>query len=185
MPDDEPEAIPDEPARSVVEDEPLDVGLAIDWVAMEDSANASVAAAPQSHTNPPPPRTGVAVGRGALPGVAAAGGPLRRMGARAHRVALAHNPPPRSTIESLALLHSRVTEAVIASAQPGFIPAAWSVETPDWDDPTYTGGPGKPSGFPILLAAILLDVLDLAASLDVDLDDAVRLTLAYADPPTA
>lgn len=63
--------------------------------------------------------------------------------------------PPRNIGEALALIHAEVSEALEAYR--------------DADMDTHTTADGKPEGFGVELADIVIRVLDLAQGLDYDL----------------
>lgn len=73
---------------------------------------------------------------------------------------------PRNFGEALMLI---VTEAAEAMEQ----------HREGWDDLWFAEGSMKPEGVPIELADILIRTFDLAGSLGIDLDTAVRLKIEY------
>lgn len=75
----------------------------------------------------------------------------------------------RGIPEALCLVHSEVSEALEVYREPES-----DVQLIDHNPDT-----GKPEGFPIELADILIRVADLAGTLHIDLQEAVRMKLEY------
>jgi NTP pyrophosphatase (non-canonical NTP hydrolase) len=81
-----------------------------------------------------------------------------------------YNPPP-TVAERLCLIHSEVSEALEAHRD---------------DEMGITFGlDGKPEGFPIELADIIIRVCDMAQYMNIDLEEAIRLKAEYNEkrPP--
>lgn len=74
----------------------------------------------------------------------------------------------RNTPEILALIHSEVSEAL----------EAWRQVDCDVTEIRYRDD-GKPEGFAVELADIVIRVLDLAESIGVDLEEVIALKHAY------
>src|SRR3972149_4344260 len=75
---------------------------------------------------------------------------------------------PRNIGELIALTHSELSEA-LEEVRAGVIltDIALNIDT------------NKPQGFPIELADIIIRVLDIAADLGVDLEQAINIKMAY------
>ena len=92
---------------------------------------------------------------------------LNKLGKAAYDNAVAHGfyETLPSIPERLRLVHSEVSEALEDYRDGHMTPA--------------TSGSGKPIGFPSELADIIIQVVDLAYYQYIDLDEAVRLKMAY------
>lgn len=92
---------------------------------------------------------------------------LNQLGRKAYDIAKDHGfyDIPPTIPERLCLIHSEVSEALEAYRDD-----ALSV--------TYTNN-GKPEGLPSELADIIIRVIDMAAWLDIDLDDIIKRKMAY------
>lgn len=77
--------------------------------------------------------------------------------------------PDRNVPELLALVHSEISEALEVYRNTGKngLNETWISET------------GKPEGFTIELADVLIRVADMCGELDLDLDDAILLKMEY------
>jgi len=95
--------------------------------------------------------------------------PLRVMARDIHEHAKKQgfwNVPPETRIpQALALIHSEVSEALEEARNLEFVPNLIY----------QAGGGGKPVGFPIELADIVIRVMDLAEALGIDLNRAIRI----------
>lgn len=92
---------------------------------------------------------------------------LNELSGRAHQNAVAHGfyETPPSIPEYLALIHSEVSEAL-----------------EDYRDGNMAQGfreDGKPIGFPSELADIIIRVAYLAGYKKIDLDEAIKIKMAY------
>jgi len=76
------------------------------------------------------------------------------------------DPPKREIPELLALIHSEVSEALEAY-RIGEIDTAW-----------YEGN-GKPEGFVIELADVVIRIADLCGEFNLDLENAIVEKMAY------
>jgi NTP pyrophosphatase (non-canonical NTP hydrolase) len=92
---------------------------------------------------------------------------LNDLGKEAYENAVAHGfyDSPPSIPERLCLIHSEVSEALESYR--------------DGDMDFAIGENGKPIGYPSELADIIIRVLDLAYYNGIDLDEAVRVKMAY------
>lgn len=92
---------------------------------------------------------------------------LQRLQHRIHDIAIDHgwHEEPRRFGENIALIHSEASEALEAYRDHGYKP--------------YFGSNGKPEGVPSELADIVIRVLDTAASLNIDIEDAIRQKVEY------
>lgn len=78
------------------------------------------------------------------------------------------NVPAESRIpQALALIHSEVSEALEESRELSFIPIIIRMVN------------GKPEGFAIELADIMIRVMDLAFALGIDLENAIAIKHEY------
>jgi NTP pyrophosphatase (non-canonical NTP hydrolase) len=92
---------------------------------------------------------------------------LNDLGKAAYDNAVAHGfyEEPPSVPERLCLIHSEVSEALEDYRDGNMEPA--------------TTESGKPIGFPSELADALIRIVDLAYYKGIDLDEAVRVKMAY------
>lgn len=92
---------------------------------------------------------------------------LNQLGQEAYKNAVEHgfyeNPP--SVAERLCLIHSEVSEA-LEDVREGKMELTFESN-------------GKPVGFPSELADALIRIVDLATYLSIDLDEAVKVKMAY------
>lgn len=77
-----------------------------------------------------------------------------------------HDNGPRNFGEALMLIVTEVAEAMEEHRERR-------------DDLWFAEGSMKPEGVPIELADVLIRIFDLAGSLEIDLDTAVRLKIEY------
>lgn len=92
---------------------------------------------------------------------------MRQLQKEIHENAVAHGwyDPPPSIPEALAMVHSEVSEALEEYR-------AGRMET-------YLAPGGKPEGFPVELADIVIRCLDLAERLGIDLEQMIRIKHGY------
>ena len=92
---------------------------------------------------------------------------LNELSESAHKNAVAHGfyETPPSIPERLALIHSEVSEA-LEDYRDGNMAPAFRAD-------------GKPIGFPSELADIIIRVADLAGCEKIDLDEALKIKMAY------
>lgn len=70
--------------------------------------------------------------------------------------------------ELIALCHSELSEALEEARRRDVT-----------DGYIYHNNSGKPLGFPIELADVIIRVLDIAGGLEIDLEKAIRVKMAY------
>ena len=92
---------------------------------------------------------------------------LNQLGKEAYDNAVAHGfyEKPPSVLERLCLIHSELSEAM--------------EDTRDGKMDLMFTETGKPVGFPSELADAIIRIVDLAYYKGVDLDEAVRVKMAY------
>ena len=95
---------------------------------------------------------------------------LNALAARAHDTAKRKGwyDQTRTIPELLMLVVSELSEALEEARKPD---ARWGE--------VYYGDNDKPEGLPIELADAIVRIVDMAAHLGIDLDEAVRLKMAY------
>lgn len=77
--------------------------------------------------------------------------------------------PEKAIPEKIALIHSEASEALEEYRKIGEVPGLAEIRIED----------GKPEGFAIELADIVIRVADLCGALSIDLDSAVAKKMAY------